>query len=57
VFAGTGAIIIVPPPPPGGGGEWVIWQPPDFPANRSDAWQRFPRPGFRRPSRSERRGY
>ena len=32
----------------GGGGEWVIWQPPDFPGNR---------PGFRRPTRTEKRGY
>ena len=45
------------PTSPGGGGEWTIWQPPDFPGRRKGAWQRFNQPGFRRPSRTEKRGY
>ena len=48
---------VLPAPNTGGGGEWVIWLAPDFRANRRDAFKRFEVPGFRKPSRREKRGY
>lgn len=50
-------LLVVTLPPAGGGGEWVIWEKPNFPANRRDAWPSFVPPYFRKPSRPVKRGY
>lgn len=49
--------VVVTQPPSGGGGEWIIWEKPNFPANRRDAWPSFVPPYFRKPSRPIKRGY
>lgn len=53
----AGIAIITEVPNMGGGGEWVIWEKPYFPGNNPASWPKFPKPYFRKPSRTERRGY